>query len=99
VDEEGIVDDAPCDYYYVTRPPGADRGGDEQARRGQLLEHAARHDAVIIEDDYDSESNFMLNPLPALKASDRSGRVITSAACQKRCLPACGWDLWWPTRT
>jgi GntR family transcriptional regulator/MocR family aminotransferase len=25
------------------------------ARRRQLLEHAARHDAVIIEDDYDSE--------------------------------------------
>ncbi len=57
------------------------------ARRRQLLEHAARHDAVIIEDDYDSESNFTLNPLPALKASDRSGGWCMSAACQKRWSP------------
>jgi GntR family transcriptional regulator/MocR family aminotransferase len=69
------------------RPPGADRGGDEPARRGQLLEHAARHDAVIIEDDYDSESNFMLNPLPALKASDRSGRVIYVSSLSKALSP------------
>ncbi len=47
-----------------------------KARRTELLDYATRHDAVVIEDDYDSESNFMQNPLPALKASDRSGRVI-----------------------
>lgn len=57
------------------------------ARRRQLLEHAARHDAVIIEDDYDSESNFTLNPLPALKASDRSGRVVYASSLSKALSP------------
>lgn len=58
-----------------------------QARRSQLLEHAARYDAVIVEDDYDSESNFTLNPLPALKASDRSGRVIYVSSLSKALSP------------
>ncbi len=57
------------------------------ARRRQLLEHATRHDAVIIEDDYDSESNFTLNPLPALKASDRSGRVVYVSSLSKALSP------------
>lgn len=89
VDEEGLVlSDAPCDYYYVTPghqvPTGVTMS---RARRTQLLAHATRHDAVIIEDDYDSESNFMQNPLPALKASDRSGRVIYISSLSKALSP------------
>ena len=89
VDEEGIVlNERPCDYYYVTPghqvPTGVTMSS---ARRRQLLEHAARHDAVIIEDDYDSESNFTLNPLPALKASDRSGRVVYVSSLSKALSP------------
>jgi GntR family transcriptional regulator / MocR family aminotransferase len=45
-------------------------------RRASLLELAARHDALIIEDDYDSEFYFDRHPLPALKAIDRAERVI-----------------------
>ena len=89
VDEQGIVlDDAPCDYYYVTPghqvPTGITMS---KARRHQLLTHAALHDAVIIEDDYDSESNFQQNPLPALKASDRSGRVVYVSSLSKALSP------------
>lgn len=89
VDEEGLVlGDVPCDYYYVTPghqvPTGVTMSSE---RRMQLLAHAARHDAVIIEDDYDSESNFMQNPLPALKASDRSGRVIYVSSLSKALSP------------
>ena len=89
VDGEGIVlNDAPCDYYYVTPghqvPTGITMS---KARRSQLLAHAAQHDAVIIEDDYDSESNFQANPLPALKASDRSGRVIYVSSLSKALSP------------
>lgn len=89
VDEEGLVlADTPCDYYYVTPghqvPTGVSMS---KARRAQLLEYAARHDAVIVEDDYDSESNFMQNPLPALKASDRSGRVIYVSSLSKALSP------------
>ncbi|EJY1762589.1 PLP-dependent aminotransferase family protein [Klebsiella oxytoca] len=89
VDEQGIVlNDAPCDYYYVTPGHQVPTGvAMSKARRSQLLEHAARHDAVIIEDDYDSESNFMLNPLPALKASDRCGRVIYVSSLSKALSP------------
>ncbi|STU61545.1 GntR family transcriptional regulator [Klebsiella pneumoniae subsp. ozaenae] len=47
----------------------------------------------------DSESNFTLNPLPALKASDRSGRVVYVSSLSKRCHRGCGWGLWSPTRT
>lgn len=89
MDEEGIVlNERPCDYYYVTPghqvPTGVTMSS---TRRRQLLEHAARHDAVIIEDDYDSESNFTLNPLPALKASDRSGRVVYVSSLSKALSP------------
>lgn len=89
VDEQGIVmNAAPCDYYYVTPghqvPTGVTMS---QSRRSQLLAHAAQHDAVIIEDDYDSESNFQQNPLPALKASDRSGRVIYVSSLSKALSP------------
>jgi GntR family transcriptional regulator / MocR family aminotransferase len=45
-------------------------------RRGLLLELADRHDALIVEDDYDSEFYFDRHPLPALKATDLSERVI-----------------------
>jgi GntR family transcriptional regulator/MocR family aminotransferase len=89
VDSEGLVlDDMPCDYYYVTPghqvPTGVTMS---KARRTQLLDYATRHDAVVIEDDYDSESNFMQNPLPALKASDRSGRVIYVSSLSKALSP------------
>ena len=45
-------------------------------RRVLLLELADRHDALIVEDDYDSEFYFDRHPLPALKAIDRTERVI-----------------------
>ncbi|PPZ39191.1 GntR family transcriptional regulator, partial [Escherichia coli] len=79
VDEQGIVIDESqrCDYYYVTPGHQVPTGVTlSPSRRTQLLRHAVQQDAVIIEDDYDSESNFTRNPPPALKASDRNGRVI-----------------------
>jgi GntR family transcriptional regulator/MocR family aminotransferase len=41
------------------------------ARRLDLLRWARRHDALVIEDDYDSEFRFDVPPLPALAALDR----------------------------
>lgn len=89
VDDEGIVlNESPCDYYYVTPGHQVPTGiMMSKARRTRLLEFAARQDAVIIEDDYDSESNFMLNPLPALKAIDRSERVIYVSSLSKALSP------------
>src|SRR3546814_3788392 len=45
-------------------------------RRMALLERAQRGDFLIVEDDYEAEANFMHAPTTALKAMDRSGRVI-----------------------
>ena len=58
------------------------------ARRQALLEWADRRNAVIIEDDYDSEFRFGGRPLETLQASDRSGRVIYVGSFSKTMLPA-----------
>jgi GntR family transcriptional regulator/MocR family aminotransferase len=44
--------------------------------RLQLLEIAERHDAWIVEDDYDGEYRFRGRPAPAMQGLDRAGRVI-----------------------
>lgn len=45
-------------------------------RRRILLEWAQRHDAVIIEDDYDSEFRWSGRPIEPLKALDRGEQVV-----------------------
>jgi GntR family transcriptional regulator/MocR family aminotransferase len=41
-----------------------------------LLDWAARHEATLVEDDYDSEFRFDVAPLPALASLDQTGRVV-----------------------
>lgn len=53
------------------------------ARRRQLLDLARRQEAVIIEDDYDSEFRFAGNPLDALQTLDCDGRVFYVATFSK----------------
>jgi GntR family transcriptional regulator/MocR family aminotransferase len=57
-------------------------------RRIALLQWAERHDAVIVEDDYDSEFRFGGRPLETLHALDRSGRVIYVGTFSKSLLPS-----------
>lgn len=64
-------------------------------RRLELLAWAARHDAIVVEDDYDSELRYVGAPLPALAALDRrenpSGvRVVTLGSFSKTVTPALG---------
>jgi GntR family transcriptional regulator/MocR family aminotransferase len=58
------------------------------SRRTALLEWAERRDAVVIEDDYDSEFRFQGRPLDPLQNLDRSGRVIYVGSFSKVMLPA-----------
>lgn len=58
------------------------------ARRAALLAWAERRNAVIIEDDYDSEFRFGGRPLETLQAIDRSGRVIYVGSFSKSLLPS-----------
>lgn len=56
-------------------------------RRKALLEQACQDDFVIIEDDYESEVNFIESPLPALKSLDQDGRVIYVGSLSKSLTP------------
>ncbi|RZQ59514.1 PLP-dependent aminotransferase family protein [Amycolatopsis suaedae] len=58
------------------------------ARRTALLAWAERNDAVIIEDDYDSEYRFSDRPLEPLQSLDRHGRVLYVGSFSKTLLPA-----------
>lgn len=58
------------------------------ARRHALLAEAARQDAWIIEDDYDSEFRHTGQPLAALQGLDRQGRVLYLGTFSKVMFPA-----------
>lgn len=56
--------------------------------RLRLLHLAERHDAWIIEDDYDSEFRFRGHPVPSMQGLDRSGRVIYVGTMSKMMFPS-----------
>ncbi|MDO4231982.1 MAG: PLP-dependent aminotransferase family protein [Lautropia sp.] len=91
VDGEGVVPSRlmhACDYLYVTpshQCPTMVRMS--MARRETLLEKAARHDIVLIEDDYDTASVADQRPMPALKSLDRDQRVIYLGSFSKSVAP------------
>ena len=53
------------------------------ARRLELLDWAAAVDAIVIEDDYDSEYRYVGRPLPALMSLDKRARVIYTGTFSK----------------
>lgn len=56
-------------------------------RRHALLERAVRDDFLIIEDDYECETNFSSFPTPALKSIDVHDRVIYVGSLSKTLSP------------
>ena len=91
VDRNGLVPDkafARCDGVYttpshqypttVTMP---------RERRLELLDSASRNDVFVIEDDYESEFNYVGEPTPALKSMDVDGRVIYIGSVSKTLAP------------
>ncbi|HEX3217889.1 MAG TPA: PLP-dependent aminotransferase family protein [Aestuariivirgaceae bacterium] len=56
-------------------------------RRLQLLELASRRDLLVIEDDYEFETNYVGEPCPALKSLDEEGRVIYVGSLSKTLFP------------
>ncbi len=57
------------------------------SRRLALLDWAARADAWVVEDDYDSEYNYNTAPLAALKSLDHADRVIYCGSFNKNLFP------------
>jgi len=58
------------------------------ARRFELLEWAFRHDAWVLEDDYDSEYRYVSRPLGALQGMDAHERVVYVGTFSKVLFPA-----------
>ncbi|PLY06234.1 MAG: PLP-dependent aminotransferase family protein [Arcobacter sp.] len=58
------------------------------SNRLKLLDWAEKNDALIIEDDYDSELTYETRPIPALQGLDRVGRVIYVGTFSKSLSPA-----------
>lgn len=57
------------------------------SRRLELLRWGQRHDAWIIEDDYDGEFRYGQRPIDALQSSDPDGRVIYVGTFSKALSP------------
>ena len=97
VDEDGLITDAldntPVSaihsrLIYITPAHQAPLGVTMSVqRRLALLEWAAAHHAYVIEDDYDSEFNYNISPLPALKSIERMDRVIHVGSFNKTLFP------------
>ena len=58
------------------------------SRRVELLRWATKHNAVIIEDDYDSEFRYADRPLDPLQSIDTDGRVIYVGTFSKSLIPS-----------
>lgn len=56
-------------------------------RRHRLLQRAAEHDFIVVEDDYEFEMSFLRAPTPALKSLDSQGRVIYVGSFSKSLFP------------
>ncbi|MBX2838432.1 MAG: PLP-dependent aminotransferase family protein [Gammaproteobacteria bacterium] len=55
--------------------------------RKALLDKAEEQDVFIVEDDYESELNFVGDPTPALKSLDRNHRVLYVGSLSKTLAP------------
>jgi GntR family transcriptional regulator/MocR family aminotransferase len=94
VDDDGLpIEAIPADcrarLVFVTPAHQFPRGGTMPlARRRQLLTWAARHDAVIVEDDYDGDLRYDGYAQPALQGLDESGRVVYLGTFSKVLFPA-----------
>ncbi|MDT0602272.1 PLP-dependent aminotransferase family protein [Thalassotalea castellviae] len=87
IDDKGmVVDDKlnDCDVIYTTpshQTPTSITMSME--RRDQLLTKADKHDFIIIEDDFEFESNFLGQPHPALRSLDKNNRVVYVSCLSK----------------
>ncbi|SHH95552.1 MocR-like pyridoxine biosynthesis transcription factor PdxR [Ferrimonas marina] len=91
VDPKGIeVDSLPAgvDLLYVTPSHQVPTAVTlSMGRREALLARAEAEDFLIFEDDYESESNFVGQPHPALKSLDKHDRVLYFSSFSKVLAP------------
>ena len=94
IDEEGIViarsPKQPLPRIIYTTPSHQFPLGVTMSfrRRTALIDFARANDAVVFEDDYNSEFRFNGPPLPCLQGLDNSGRVIYAGTMSKILYPS-----------
>ncbi len=90
LDQQGAVIDEKvrgCDYLFLTPSHQSPTTVTlSSSRRKDILALASTQDQVLIEDDFESETNFLGDPVPALKAEDADGRVIYVGSLSKSML-------------
>jgi GntR family transcriptional regulator/MocR family aminotransferase len=87
IDDPGIVVNEHldnCDIIYTTpshqTPTSITMS---MARRDELLKKANEHDLLIIEDDFEFDSNFLGQPHPALRSLDKDNQVVYVSCLSK----------------
>jgi GntR family transcriptional regulator / MocR family aminotransferase len=86
---ERIPEDCRARFAFVTPSNQFPRGGTMPlARRLALLDWARRNQALVLEDDYDSELRYSGHPVAALQGLDKDGRVIYLGSFSKVLFPA-----------
>jgi GntR family transcriptional regulator / MocR family aminotransferase len=92
VDDQGLVVDAIPEgtrLVYITPSHQYPLGMTMSLpRRLALLAWAKRHDAAIVEDDYDSEFRYGGRPIEPLQAMDMGERVVYVGSFSKTLLPS-----------
>lgn len=91
VDGEGLRTDELPDarLVFVTPSHQFPLGGVLSAgRRRDLLTWAQRNGAHVVEDDYDGEYRYDIDPIPSLHSLDTTGRVIYLGTVSKTLSPA-----------
>lgn len=91
IDGQGLVVDEQlngCEMLFCTPSHQSPTGVTMPVyRRLELLACARERDFLVIEDDYESEQNYLGNNHPSLKSFDDSGRVIYLGSLTKTLLP------------
>ena len=85
-----VVDERLTNYEYVYVTPSHQHPTTVTMtleRRQALLAEATRSDIIIIEDDYESETNYVGEPTPALKSLDSGSKVIYVGSLSKTLSP------------
>lgn len=90
VDEEGLLIDWLGDAAMVYVTPSHQFPTNvtmSMARRHQLMQWAEENDSIVVEDDYEYETNYRGEAMPALKSLDRNGRVLYVGSLSKSLMP------------
>ncbi len=90
VDRDGVVPDSAPDGAVVFVTPShhyPTTVTTSLSRREALLDAARERDLIVVEDDYEFETNYLGQPLPALKSLDRDGRVVYVGSLSKAVMP------------